>query len=157
MPLAATTYYFSSKEELLTEALSLLVAEEIAMLERRADQLGAGIGSPEAFAQELARALTPQTEAELRVMVAKFEVYLEAARNPALREQVAAWLATYVELAETALTAAGAPDPKAAAPVLVAGVDGLLAQALTRGVEALDGASIQRHFRLLIAALVAPR
>lgn len=155
VPLAATTYYFSSKEELLIEALGLLVAEEVAMLQNRASELGDAIGSPEEFARELASALIPQTEDEVRVLIAKFEVYLEAARNPALRDKVAEWVATYNGLAEAALEVAGAPDPAAAAPLLVAGVDGLLAQALTRGVDALDEETVRKQFRILIAALTA--
>ncbi|MDQ3572339.1 MAG: TetR family transcriptional regulator [Actinomycetota bacterium] len=155
VPLAATTYYFSSKEELLTDALGVLVADEVAMLRGRAAELGDTISSSREFARELARALTPQTDEEVRVLVAKFEVYLEAARNPALREQVAEWVATYNGLAEAALEVAGAPDPRAAAPLLVAGVDGLLAQALTRGIDALDEAEIRDQFQLLITALTA--
>ena len=46
MPLAATTYYFSSKDELLTEALAILVEDEIDRLSRRAAEMGVGLRSP---------------------------------------------------------------------------------------------------------------
>lgn len=46
VPLAATTYYFSSKDELVTEALAIFVGEEIARLRTRAEEMGEALASP---------------------------------------------------------------------------------------------------------------
>ena len=42
VPLAATTYYFTSKDELVGEALAILVEDEIERLRERARELGVG-------------------------------------------------------------------------------------------------------------------
>ena len=156
VPLAATTYYFDSKEELLTEALRLLVTHEIDLLSARSAELGAEISTPDQLASALADALTARGEEDRRMLLAKFEIYLEAARNPALREPVARWMETFQGLAEGALAAAGAPDPKRSAPLMVAAIDGLLTHALTRGLEGGDLAELRDQLERLISALARP-
>lgn len=125
VPLAATTYYFSSKDELITEAVSLLVSEEIAQLAKRAAALGEGLGSPERGATALVQVLVPD-ETAARAQLAKFELYLEAARQPNLRSSAAQWQQAFIGLAEMILKAAGAPDPAGRAPLVVPAVDGVL-------------------------------
>lgn len=153
VPLAATTYYFDSKDELLSEALTLLVAHEVELLSARATELGDAIKSPADLAKALAEVLTSRGEEDRRMLLAKFEVYLEAARRPALRGPVARWIETFTGLAEGALAAAGASDPKAAAPVMVAAIDGLLTHALTRGIDAGVEERIRGQFERLVLAL----
>jgi DNA-binding transcriptional regulator YbjK len=131
VPLAATTYYFSSKDELITEAVSLLVSEEVAQLAERAAALGEGLGSPDRAAGALVQVLVPDENAA-RAQLAKFELYLEAARRPGLREAVAQWQDAFFALAEMVLQAAGAPDPAGRAPLLVTAVDGVLMYELSR-------------------------
>ena len=151
VPLAATTYYFSSKDELLTEALRLLIADEVAMLRAQAGELGETISTPDELGVAIADALAPQFENQRRELLAKFEVYLESARRPALRAAVAEWVDTFVALAEAALRAAGADDPKASAPVLVAAIDGQLMHSLLRGLEAgIDPQLRQRICELVV-------
>ena len=125
VPLAATTYYFRSKDELITEAVSLLVSEEIAQLAKRAAALGEGLGSPERGATALVQVLMPD-ESATRAQLAKFELYLEAARRPNLRPSAAQWQQAFIGLAEMVLHAAGAPDPSRRAPLVVTAVDGVL-------------------------------
>lgn len=153
VPLAATTYYFDSKDDLLSEALQRLVTHEVELLSTRAGELGDTITSPSGLAAALADVLTARDEQDRRMLLAKFEVYLEAARRPALREPVARWIATFEGLAEGALGAAGAADPKRSAPLLVAAIDGLLTHALTRGIEVDSGASVQEHLEAVIGRL----
>ena len=59
VPLAATTYYFSSKEELLGEALTLMAEDEITRLGQRAAEMGEGLSSPADSAAALAEVLFP--------------------------------------------------------------------------------------------------
>ena len=84
VPLAATTYYFSSKDELVTEALAILVEDEIDRLSRRAAEMGVGLRSPADSAAALADVLFSGDDAA-GALLAQFEVYLEAARRPSLR------------------------------------------------------------------------
>jgi DNA-binding transcriptional regulator YbjK len=125
VPLAATTYYFASKEELMEEALRRVAGEEVERLDALRLALPAS-ASVEEKASVLARALRAEHERELP----KFEIYLEAARRPALRAHCAHWIGAFQRLAESALRDAGAPDPERAGRLLVAAIDGMIVQRL---------------------------
>lgn len=133
VPLAATTYYFSSKEELLGEALATMVEDEITRLGQRAAEMGEGLSSPGDSAAALAEVLFPDADATL-ALLAKFEVYLEAARRPELREPAAHWQDALADLATMTLAAGGARDPERLAPVVIAGIDGIIIHELSRGI-----------------------
>lgn len=155
VPLAATTYYFSSKDELVTEALAILVDEEIARLGARALEMGEALASPGDAAAALAEVLMPDAEVA-GALLAKFEVYLEAARRPVLRATAAQWRVAFTDLAESSLRLAGAADPQRLAPVVVAGIDGILVHELSDGrpdagdVERLR-ARLEQLFELVLA------
>jgi DNA-binding transcriptional regulator YbjK len=125
VPLAATTYYFASKEEILREALESLSAAEVERLEKLADSIADLVSRDEA-GLALSAALVPDSQEAPRAWLAQFEIYLEAARNPALRPAVEQRRQAFVNLAETALRAAGAPDPERRAELGVAGINGIL-------------------------------
>jgi len=133
VPLAATTYYFRSKDELVSEAIAILVEDEVNRVARRAAELGERIKSPSDTATALAEALFPDRDAA-GALLAKFEVYLEAARRPALRPTAAHWRSAFAGLAESALALSGAEDPPRLAPILVAGIDGILVHELSDGI-----------------------
>ncbi|MGH9040462.1 MAG: TetR/AcrR family transcriptional regulator, partial [Acidimicrobiia bacterium] len=90
LPLASTTYYFSSVSQLIEEALKLHVAERVAELQA----LAMAVAEPGASAQDIAERLAARlVERAPGVLVAQYQMYLEAARNPALRPAVADALA----------------------------------------------------------------
>ena len=157
VPLAATTYYFSSKDELIGEALSVLVEDEIERLRNRARELGPGIRSPHDSAVAVAEVLFPDAEA-VGGLLAKFEVYLEAARRPGLRTHAAHWQEAFTELATSSLALAGAGDPERLAPLLVAAADGILVHALSEGVRgAGDVARMRALLEQLFTLVLASR
>lgn len=133
VPLAATTYYFRSKDELIGEALDILVADEIERLTARARELGDEIRSPRAAAAAVAEVLFPDTDA-VGGLLAKLELYLEAARRPGLHQTAAHWQRAFTELARESLAAAGVSDPELRAPFFIAAADGILLHALSEGV-----------------------
>jgi TetR/AcrR family transcriptional regulator, regulator of biofilm formation and stress response len=133
VPLAATTYYFTSKDELIGEALGMLVADEIERLAVRARELGDEIRSPSAAAAAVAEVLFPDTDA-VGGLLAKLELYLEAARRPGLYDAAAHWQQAFTELARNSLELAGVADPDRMAPFFVAAADGILLHALSKGV-----------------------
>lgn len=151
VPLAATTYYFSSKDELIAEALAILVQDEVERLAARAAAMGDALASPADAAAAMAEALFPDPLAA-GGMLAKFEVYLAAARTPGLRNTAAHWQDAFTRLAEDALALAGSPDPERLAPTLVAGVDGILVHELSAGVT---GAGDAVRLRLRLEQLFA--
>lgn len=156
VPLAATTYYFSSKDDLLEEALRTFAGEEAARLEAQAKAIvEAGRLTPADLAAALAAVLTEQLRDEGNQMVAKFEVYLEASRRPELRATAEHWIAAFTRLAESALEQAGAKDAPAVARVLVAAVDGLLLQHLATSGPVPGVELFEQRLEKLIAALLS--
>jgi DNA-binding transcriptional regulator YbjK len=122
VPLAATTYYFASKEEMMEEALARVAGEDVERLEAMRAQLDLRDADPVEIAGLLAAVLCLENE----TMLPKYEVYLEAARRPALQRHCAHWIAAFSALASDALAQAGAAEPEAAGRMLHASIDGLL-------------------------------
>ena len=154
VPLAATTYYFDSKDELLHEALKLVATRELERLEAQAAELGRAFSSPGALGRALAGVLTAQIEHERESVVAKFEVYLESARRPGLQSASRHWIEGFRRLAAQALDAAGAKKPAETAELLVAGADGLLLQHLATTGKRADVRPLGRQLEALANTLV---
>ena len=125
VPLGSTTYYFSTKEELLREALRLFVAEETARLHAAAQRFDGVSAEPEAVADAIVAELRDTLTRPIE-QVAQFELYLEATRTPALAEEAKACFAAYEEIAVAALRAAGAKDPERLAPLFIGLIEGLM-------------------------------
>lgn len=154
VPLAATTYYFVSKDEILREALEALAKLEVARLSEVAAQIGEAIKTPADIATALNETLIPESAEAERAWLAQFEIYLEAARNPALRPAVELRRDAFVDLAETALQAAGGPEPARRAPLAVAGINGILLDRL-RGIGDDPEQTMRTHLRELFEVLLA--
>ena len=116
VPLAATTYYFSSKDEILTEALEVLSAAEVERISGLAAEIGTGAKSQEEVAAALGKALIPEPDEAERRWLAQFEIYVEAARNPALRAGGPAVASGLRGPRRVSLRAVGAPEPERRAP-----------------------------------------
>src|SRR3954454_16140333 len=82
VPLGSLTYYFATKQDLLRAALQLFVDEDVARLRATAEQLLASGASGPEVVERFAEVL----EAEADGGVAQFDLYLEASRDPVLRE-----------------------------------------------------------------------
>lgn len=116
VPLAATTYYFKSLDELLEGALRLFVDEEAERLTVLAERLQGKELPP----LEIARLFRSELEPD----VAQFELYVEAARRPALREVARRSIEMYATVAAAALRAAGIAEPAINPRAFVALFDG---------------------------------
>jgi DNA-binding transcriptional regulator YbjK len=128
--LSATTYWFSSKEEIFREAVALAAGEEVERLERLVLELAPRNVTPEGWARELSAALAADFEADPARPVAMFEFVLEASREPALRVEVERFEAAHLRLAEAGLQAAGSDDPETDARLVVATITGLMLEQL---------------------------
>jgi len=128
--LASTTYYFRSVNELVEEALKLHVAERVADLEGLIDvALSITGASVTQFAERMAEVLVA---APTPTLVAQYQMYLEAGRNPALQPAASEALAAFEELIARVLAALGARDPHAAAEAFFALFDGFALHRLAR-------------------------
>jgi TetR/AcrR family transcriptional regulator, regulator of biofilm formation and stress response len=130
VPLASTTYYFRSVHQLIEEALKLHVAERVAELQGMA---AVALGAAGASAQDIAERLAELLAAAPRpILVAQYQLYLEAGRNPALQPAVAEALAAFEGLTAGVLAALGAREPEATAEAFVALLDGFALHRLAR-------------------------
>jgi TetR/AcrR family transcriptional regulator, regulator of biofilm formation and stress response len=154
VPLAATTYYFASKNEILSEALESLAAVEVERLEALTATVTAATASRADLAAALGEALIPDPAEAERTWLAQFEIYVEAARNPALRPAVIRWREAFVDLAASALRAIGAPEPERRAPIAVAAINGILLDRL-RGVGTDPEGTMADHLDALFVLLLA--
>jgi DNA-binding transcriptional regulator YbjK len=151
VPLATASYFFSSIDELVAEALRTFVADEASRLQELATQLGRDERSPDEVAAALSEAAMPA--GPLPWALAQFEAYLEAARGSALREPVAEALAAYEQVATTALAAADAPAAAEVAPAFNALTDGFALHHLARPrPDDVDG--LRRALRLLFLGVL---
>jgi TetR/AcrR family transcriptional regulator, regulator of biofilm formation and stress response len=129
LPPAATTYYFASIQQLAEEALRLHVDERVEELRALSDAAAQGGRSVDEIARRFADSLSSRSR---EVIVAQYEVYLEAARNPALRDSVNEALDAFERLAVSALTALGARRPAEGAAAFVALIDGFALHRIAR-------------------------
>lgn len=129
VPLGSLTYWFSTKDDLLREALRRFVVAEAARLKGVAEQLDAG-ADPAEIAERYATMLETNSGPE---QIAQFELYLEAARNPALRDIAQESFRAYEEVAIAALRAAGVDDAERIAPLFVSLADGLGVRRMASG------------------------
>lgn len=151
VPLAATTYYFESKQAMLQEALALLAGEEVARLEAIRAALDENAPDARAVAQGIATELAELVG--VRGALAKIEIYLDAARREDLRSDAAAAVAAFVDLGTDLFTAWGVADPRATAEIAVAGIDGLILHETMTGAREVDRDRLATQLERLLVAL----
>lgn len=127
VPLASTTYYFESIQQLTEEALQLDVADRIVELHALVTSFTGH--TAEEFAKQLVDGLIERRGNDL---IAQYEVYLEASRNPALRRSVGIALHAFERVAAEALAWLGARHPDQAAVVFLALLDGFALHRIAR-------------------------
>jgi TetR/AcrR family transcriptional regulator, regulator of biofilm formation and stress response len=152
VPQASTTYYFESIQQLTDEALRLHLSERTAELEAMIASATRKGGSTEDIARVLAEMLIARSH---EIAIAQFEVYLQAGRNPELRDHVEQTLRTFEKITESVLAFLGAREPARAAPVFVALIDGFLLHRVARpGHQHADAESLFEAMRALFIAYV---
>jgi DNA-binding transcriptional regulator YbjK len=130
LPLASTTYWFDSKEELLTAALELAAERDVARLHELADRLG----ERDPVQAILATVLDPVDEPSSRAsLMASYALLLEAARRPALQELARRWTDAYLETIGELLARAGSARSREDARLILSAADGLLLEQLAAG------------------------
>jgi TetR/AcrR family transcriptional regulator, regulator of biofilm formation and stress response len=140
LSLSATTYWFSSKEEIFREAVAMAAGEEVERLEGLVLELAPRNLTPGVWARELSAALAADVQRNPAQPVAMYEFVLEASRRPDLREEVARWETAHLRLAEAGLRAVGSADPKTDAHIVVAVISGLML-----GLLANPNPEFERH------------
>lgn len=157
VPLAATTYYFASKEVLFNEALRTSVRSDLAELEVLAQSMAQSPASVESFALSIATFLAAQLRRRRTTVVAEYELVLEAARHSSLRSAARTSTEAYVRLCEMMLEKIGSADPVGDAALLVAVMDGLLLDRLSASRSPVDVDALAEQLRRFIGGLLLVR
>ncbi|MCB0946598.1 MAG: TetR family transcriptional regulator, partial [Mycobacterium sp.] len=86
LPLASTTYYFSSLDDLIVNAVAHIGMMEAAQLRARVEELPRRRRGPEATADVLVDLLVgePASEPFSEQLISRYERYIACARQPAL-------------------------------------------------------------------------
>jgi AcrR family transcriptional regulator len=170
LPLASTTYWFDSKEQLLTEALAHAAARDIDRLHQAAEaelaRAGLVAGPRSDHDPDAPRSLTPgaiirvlgagpggvHPGADRGALMATYALMLEAARRPALQQLSQRWTDAYLETIGELLQHAGSRRPVDDARLLVAACDGLVIDDLATG--GVSGADPRPELERLLGALL---
>jgi DNA-binding transcriptional regulator YbjK len=137
--LGTLTYHFSSQTELLRQAMLLFAEEETVKLNAVVEA-----HREENLSIEQAAALVEQVIEQLPFgtdEIAPHELYLQAGRDPALRDATQRCFAAYDELATTILRALGVPEPTRLAAPVVALIAGLQLRRLATGTQTTPAAA----------------
>jgi DNA-binding transcriptional regulator YbjK len=153
VPLAATTYYFASKHELLRETLEYAARRELEAYEHDESWLAAQRAtSPGELAETLAVGALAYLEAA--DTLAHYEVFLAAGREPSLAETANAWTDANVEMLEPVLERLGSAHPTTDAHIVTAMIDGLVLEQLAGPRADFADAVLRPALQRTLAALL---
>ena len=152
LPLASTTYWFDSKEHLLTAALERAADRDISRL-RAFLRDAPDDADPLALAVDaIVGSLEDTAQSSRSSLVATYALMLEAARRPAMRAINQRWTEAYLDSLERLLGVAGSAEPRADAVILLAAADGLFVEQLTSEEAPELGPQLRRLAEALVAA-----
>jgi DNA-binding transcriptional regulator YbjK len=152
LPLASTTYWFESKEHLLTAALELAAERDTArLLEYAAEMEASDVDHLDAVVGAITEC-DDGSQANRGSLIATFALLLEAARRPALQQIAQRWTEAYMLTLSQLLERAGSSDPHADAELLLGATDGLLLEQLASGTIEDLGPRLRRLAAALVAA-----
>ena len=112
VPLAATTYYFSSRHELLAQALEHAAREDVEQLEDDAAGFAAAPLTVTTLSERLAAHIAGWLRGDRPTLLAHYEISLESARRPELAATSRAWTQAYARAIAPALEDLGSSDPE---------------------------------------------
>ena len=148
LPLASTTYYFSSADELRDEALQHLASEWFTHARDLVDALPASIDR--ATAASAVVGIIGADAPPPRILLV-YERYLEAGRHERLRPFVVAWNAQIKHLVHEVLVRAALPADDEVATLALAAADGAAITSLAEGspVDVAVRSTLGQVFSLL--------
>lgn len=134
LPLASTTYYFSSLEELIETAVDYLATAEVARLRERVKALPRRRRGAEAAAELLVDLLAGEYHREQ--LISRYERYIACARHPSMRSAERRLLQQRVDSVREAMMRSGRHARVDMMTALLYSVDGAVVSAL---VDDRDG------------------
>ncbi len=148
--LAATTRWFSSKEEIVEAAFVRAVDEGLAAIAERRDEVDTW--TPRTAPTELARSIERECTTDRERTLVGYGLWVEAQRRPGLRQHAERWTLAYTDLYAHLLRSLGATrDVEDTARLLTAAIDGLVSQQLAAETP-LDVPEVARILAPLLSA-----
>nr|WP_156747884.1 TetR family transcriptional regulator [Mycobacterium sp. E3198] len=135
LPLASTTYYFSSLDDLIARAVEHIGMIEIAQLRSRVNALSRRRRGPETTAEVLVDLLVGDLSdpALTEQLISRYERHIACTRLPALRETMRRSLRQRAEAVAEALERSGRSVRIELVCTLICAVDGCVVSALVEG------------------------
>jgi DNA-binding transcriptional regulator YbjK len=137
VPIAATTYYFSSKDDLIAEAFRLHAEKEARRVAAATKAIDAQLSRAQ-LADQLAKFLFEGLHQARSSLIAEYELLIQAARKPELEAYSRIFYDTIeAQLART-LSSIGAPHVEHDTTIIMAILAGLEVDNLSTPATALD-------------------
>ena len=152
IPLGATTYYFSSKSAIITDAFQLHAERETARVFASTRGISPG-RSVEALANELANFLVKGLTQHRNQLIAEYELLIGATREQGLAALSRSWQVPMRRELRDVARRLGSPKPAVDAQVLLALLAGLEVDHLSAEPSATDSARIRSILRRSVSAL----
>jgi DNA-binding transcriptional regulator YbjK len=135
LPLASTTYYFSSLDDLIARAVEHIGMIEVAQLRARVTALSRRRRGPETTAEVLVDLLVGDVSAPglTDQLISRYERHIASTRLPALRETMRRSLRQRAEAVAEALERSGRSTHIELVSMLICAVDGSVVSALVEG------------------------
>jgi DNA-binding transcriptional regulator YbjK len=135
LPLASTTYYFSSLDDLIARAVEHIGMIEVAQLRARVNALSRRRRGPETTAEVLVELLVGDVSGPglAEQLISRFERHIACTRLPALRETIHRSLRQRAEAVAEALERSGRSTHIGLVCTLICAVDGAMVSALIQG------------------------
>ena len=152
--LAATTYYFESREQLVAEALEHTVRLDLERLEHEAPGLAGTPLTPRTLAERLAAFVQEWIRGDRPTLIAQYELSLAAARRPGLAEISRRWTEAYTRALAPPLAALGSSDPARDAEILLSLLDGLVLDELAAPRRDFESAVLRPAIERVVQGLV---
>ena len=146
VPLASTTYYFDSIDQLAGEALRLATDERVEQLDALVEAAPDSPPPPGELGQRFLAEIIARPTADI---LAQFEMYLEAARKPEMQPTAGAAIDAFERVAQHGLARLGEHDDRGMAIAISALVDGFAIHRLARPLPP------EREFEVMLLALRA--
>lgn len=157
LPHGSTTYYFKTKQQLLDAAVDHLLAID----QSRADQIIHAITAalaPRNALDELdldavAAGIVGWIEHDRVLQVARYELTVEAARQPALGDAMRRGADAFLRVLQPLVVAAGSRHPERDARVVLAMANGLMLEQLARPQDDFATTVLPAALRAMLAGI----
>lgn len=135
LPLASTTYYFSSLDDLIARAVEHIAMIEVAQLRSRVAALSRRRRGPETIAEVLVDLLVGDVSSPALSdqLISRYERHIACTRLPALRETMRRSLRQRAEAVAEAIERSGRTVHIELVCTLICAVDGCVVSALVEG------------------------